>query len=187
MYWKNNDGTDILRPNGFDEYPTDVYNLFLSLIDHDGKVLDLGCGNGLLLRHLITNSKYKLIPYGVDFIEESIKQAKEKILPEFAENFTTANIIDYDLKESSFDFILFDPYHLHPKDIPKMTHKIIKACRKNGKVIFYTYKDVLTVLKIINLLKLKWISWVGDLLPKEIGRKLKRINHKEVSVGVYEK
>ena len=71
MHWKNNDGGTILKPNVFGEYPTEVYNLFLSIIDHDGKVLDLVCGNGLLLRHLVTNSKYKLIPYRVDFIEES--------------------------------------------------------------------------------------------------------------------
>jgi len=72
MYWEGNDGTDILRPNGFREYPDEIYDLFLSLVNHDGRVLDLGCGNGLMLRHLITRSRYRLIPYGVDFIEESI-------------------------------------------------------------------------------------------------------------------
>ena len=44
MYWKDNDGSDILRPNGFDGYPEEIYNLFLSLVDHDGRVMDLGCG-----------------------------------------------------------------------------------------------------------------------------------------------
>ena len=39
-----------------------------------------------MLRHLVRRSKYSLVPYGVDFIEESIKQAKETILPEYAEN-----------------------------------------------------------------------------------------------------
>ena len=84
MYWKNNDGTDVLRPNGFNEYLKEIYDLFLSLIDHGGKVLDLGCRNGLLLKHLVENSKYDLIPYGVDFIEESIRQVKEIILPQYA-------------------------------------------------------------------------------------------------------
>lgn len=81
MYWKDNDGSDIFRPNGFDSYPEEVYDLFLSLVDHDGDVIDLGCGNGLMLSHLLKKSKHKLVPHGVDFMEESIKQAKERILP----------------------------------------------------------------------------------------------------------
>ncbi|MGC9095221.1 MAG: class I SAM-dependent methyltransferase [Candidatus Bathyarchaeia archaeon] len=186
MYWKDNDGSDIFRPNGFDEYPKEIYDLFLSLIDHDGRVIDLGCGNGLMLRHLLTKSKHKLIPYGVDFIEESIKQAKEVILPMYAENFKVGNIVDIELGTGYFDFIFFDPYDVHPNDVQGMIDKLLKACKHGGKIIFYTYKDVLKALRLIKLFKLKWVKWVGDLLPQEIARKLKRIDHDEVSVGVYE-
>ncbi len=73
MYWKGNNGSDILRPNGFDAYPDEIYDFFLGLVDREGRVIDLGCGNGLMLRHLVTKSKYKLVPYVVDFIEASIK------------------------------------------------------------------------------------------------------------------
>jgi len=52
-YWKANDGSDIFRPNGFGCYLEEIYKVFLSLIDNDGKV--------------------------IDFIEGSIKQAKEPI------------------------------------------------------------------------------------------------------------
>jgi 2-polyprenyl-3-methyl-5-hydroxy-6-metoxy-1,4-benzoquinol methylase len=184
MYWKNNNGSDIFRPNGFKEYPEDIYNLFLTLIDHDGKVIDLGCGNGLMLRHLLTKSRYKLVPYGVDFIEESIKQARETILPMYAENFMVRNIIDLDLGRHSYDFIFFDPYNVHSKDMQNMINKLLKACRPGGKIIFYTYRDVLKILKLLGFFKLKWIEWVGDLLPTEIAKRLKRIEHSEVSVGV---
>jgi 2-polyprenyl-3-methyl-5-hydroxy-6-metoxy-1,4-benzoquinol methylase len=186
MYWKENDGSDIFRPNGFSEYPKEVYDVFLSLIDHDGRVIDLGCGNGLMLRHIMTRSKHKLIPYGVDFIEESIKQAKEVILPAYAENFKVVNIVDIDLGVSTFDFIFFDPYHVHSDDMSSMIDKLLKACKPGGRIVFYTYKDVLKVLKLLNFLKLKLVKRVGDLLPREIAKKLKRIDHKEVSVGVYE-
>jgi SAM-dependent methyltransferase len=178
IYWKDNDGKDILRPNGFSDYPAEIYDLFLSLIDHSGRVIDLGCGNGLMLRHLVTKSKYKLIPYGVDFIEESIKQAKEVVMPEYAENFKVGNIVDVDLSANFFDYIFFDPYDVHPDDMHPMINKILKACRPRGKIIFYTYSDVLVALKV---------NWVGDLLPEEIAKKLKRVDHHEVSVGVYEK
>ena len=96
-------------------------------------------------------------------------------------------MIDYDFEKEAFDFIFLDPYPLHPRDRPKVIYRIIDACKKNGKVVFYTYRDVLTVLKIINVFKSRWIKWVGDLLPKEITEKLKKIDHAEVSVGVYEK
>lgn len=187
MYWKSNDGKDILRPNGFNVYPEEIYNLFLSLIDRDGRVIDLGCGNGLMLRHLVMNSKHRLVPYGVDFIEESIRQAKELILPEYAENFKTGNIVDLDLSPDFFEFIFFDPYNVHPDDMEHMINKILKACKPGGKIIFYTYSDVLKALKFINIFRLKLVRWVGDLLPKEIAEKLKRIDHNEVSIGVYEK
>ena len=187
MYWEGNDGTDILRPNGFREYPAEIYDLFLSLVDHDGKVLDLGCGNGLMLRHLITRSPYKLVPYGVDFLEESIRQAKELVLPEFADNFWVANVAEVELEPGSFDFIFFDPYHVHPDDRADVVVRVIRACRPGGKVIFYTYRDVLRVLRLLALLRLKWISWVGDLLPPDVAEKLERIDHKEVSVGIYKR
>jgi hypothetical protein len=31
------------------------------------------------------------------------------------------------------------------------------------------------------------VNWVGDLLPEEMAKKLKRIDHHEVSIGVYER
>lgn len=186
MYWKGNDGSDIFRPNGFLEYLDEIYDLFLSLIDHDGRVIDLGCGNGLMLRHLLTRSKHNLIPYGVDFIQESIKQAREVILPVYAENFKVGNVVDIDLGAASFDFIFFDPYDVHPDDMQGIIDKVLKACTPSGKIVFYTYKDVLKVLKLLKIFKLKWVRWVGDLLPREIAKKLKRVDHDEVSVGVYE-
>lgn len=54
MYWKSNNGADVLRPNGFNVYPDEIYGLFLSPIDSDRRVIGLGCGNGLMLRYLVT-------------------------------------------------------------------------------------------------------------------------------------
>ncbi len=186
-YWKDNDGSDILRPNGFKEYPCEIYNQLMKPIDSDGAVLDLGCGNGLFLRHIMKYSGYKITPYGIDFIEESIKQAKEILHPQYKENFKVGNIADIELEKEKYDYIYFDPYSIHPNDIEQVTQKIIDACKPNGKIIFYTYKDVLTILKIIGILKLKPIKWVGDLLPKHIKNKLERIDHPQISIAIYKK
>jgi len=52
-----------------------------------------------------------------------------------------------------------------------MIDKLFKACKPSGKIIFYIYRDVLKLFKL---------KWVGDLLPQEIAKKLKRIDHDEV-------
>jgi len=41
-----------------------------------------------MLRHLVTRSRYRLVPYGVNFLEESIRQAKETVLPEYGRTLT---------------------------------------------------------------------------------------------------
>jgi len=187
MYWKDNDGTDILKPNGFTEYPEEIYNLFLEQIDGDGEIIDLGCGNGLLLKHIICRSKYNLTPYGIDFIPESIDQARMLIHPDYPENFKVANIIHYELGIEKYRYIIFDVYTVHPKDLPQTVERVIKACKKNGKIIFYIYRDVLRIMRIVGLLRMRWICWVGDLLPKHIRKRLQRIDHKEISIGVYRK
>jgi 2-polyprenyl-3-methyl-5-hydroxy-6-metoxy-1,4-benzoquinol methylase len=57
-----------------------------------GNILDLGCGNGALLKRIWeTNSS--LVPYGIDAKAESIRHAKE-LLPQFAGNFVHGNFFD---------------------------------------------------------------------------------------------
>ena len=174
MYWANNDGRDIYLPNGFREYPHEIYNLFCKQIDRDGKVLDLGCGNGLMLKHLITHTKHKLIPYGVDFLKESIKQAREIIPPEYAENFVVNNILEYDYSAAPYGFIFFDPYDIHPTNIPKVLKDILEALSPEGKLICYTYRDVLDA---------HGYDWVGDF-PHLDGLNLQRIDYSDVSLGI---
>lgn len=46
-------------------------------IDRDGRILDIGCANGFLLRCFQEWSGKKLEPYGIDVNENMIKQARE--------------------------------------------------------------------------------------------------------------
>ena len=199
MYWENKDYRNIYIPSGFKEYPGEIYDLFTSLIHRSGRVIDLGCGNGLLLRHLVENSGYELEPLGVDFIEESIQQARKQILPAYSNNLTVSNIVDYKLDPKSFDFIFLDPTDIHRDDIDWFLDEVIRACRPGGKIIFYTYRDVMRVLLILSMVslvipllkrRLPWriegvATWVGKLLPTSIRNKLERIDHRHVSIGVY--
>jgi SAM-dependent methyltransferase len=176
QYWKNNDGTDLVRPNGFKEYPIFIYTAFCQQINKNGKVLDLGCGNGLMLKHLMQYSGYKLIPYGVEFLEPSIKQAKEIIHPQYADNFIAGNMIDYSFKEGPFDFIFLSPHHVHPEDREKFFKKVKENCTQGGKIIFYSHSDV---LRQHNL------SWVGEF-PELKKWNLVRKDYPQVSIGIWE-
>lgn len=179
MYWEKNDGTNIYLPNGIvgPDHIGEVYNPFCEQITHGGKVLDLGCGNGLMLRYLMEHTQFKLIPYGVDFIEPSIRQAKEIIHPEYGSNFALCNIMDYGYKDAPFDFIFADPYDIYPEDMPKFLEDVLKACADGGRVIFYTYHDVLERLGC---------SWVREF-PGMSELTLERKDYPAVSIGIYER
>ncbi len=49
-------------------------------VHKDGTFLDIGCGNGFLLRCLQEWSEYSIIPYGIDINSEYIHKAKELFL-----------------------------------------------------------------------------------------------------------
>jgi len=175
-YWEDNNGSNLYRPNGFDSLPEDIYRAFAAEIDKDGEVLDLGCGNGLMLQYLMFSSGYKLIPYGVDFMELSIKQAKEILHPQYAAHFVAENVVNYSFRKS-FDFIFAALHHIYPDDRKEYLEKLKKNCKKDGKIIFYEYTDVL---------RAENYAWVGEF-PEVKNWKLVRKDYPGVSLGIWKK
>lgn len=57
-------------------------------------VVDLGCGNGALLRELCRTSD-AVVPFGVDFTAEKIERARS-LLPAYRDNFVCADIYAVD-------------------------------------------------------------------------------------------
>ena len=64
-------------------------------INQSGTILDIGCGNGFLLRCLQEWQDHSLTPYGIDTNENFITQAK-LVFPNQAQNFTTLSIENLD-------------------------------------------------------------------------------------------
>ena len=175
-YWKDSDGSNLYRPNGFESLPEDVYMAFLVEINKDGKVLDLGCGNGLMLKYLMTMSGYKLIPYGVDFMPPSIKQAKEILHLQHRANFTVGNVIHYSFSSKGpFDFIFVPLHHIDPADRINYLNKIKRAIKKNGKIIFYEYADSLRAERQ------DWIGGYQELKNWQLERK----DYPGVSIAIW--
>ncbi|NVO08673.1 MAG: class I SAM-dependent methyltransferase [Bacteroidales bacterium] len=144
-YWKNK-YNNLLTPNGFTYYPNAEYNYLVRIIDdlnnqYKCNIMDVCCGNGLLLKHLMEHCRSQIIPFGIDFIKPSIKQAVKVVHPNYRNNFFLSNAIEFDFSTNVFDFILLDPYHFTNQDLTRLLQTLIKQV--SNSVIFYTYADVL--------------------------------------------
>lgn len=148
-------GKTIFERNGFDEYPIGEYSMFVQAIDFlpDNylKSIDIGCGNALLLKHVIEKTHKRIIPYGIDFLSKSINEAKSSVLPEFANNFLCINAANY-FFPNSFDLVLFDPSILRKDDCDVFFQRIIES--NSHYCIIYTYSDAIRALNLSNALAL---------------------------------
>jgi SAM-dependent methyltransferase len=174
MYWAEKP-CGPANANGFKAYPRKIYDQFAALIKGPGKVLDLGCGNGLLLKHLVGKAESRLVPFGIDFIEEAIAQAKKTILPKFRKNFKVCNIADFDFAGAPFEYIIFDPYSIRPNDWSPLFKKLRRSLSATGRIIFAAYKDVLEYFGI---------DWVGAF-PFLSRLNLDRVDGQGVSFALY--
>lgn len=80
-------------------------------ITREGSFLDVGCGNGFLLRCLQEWSEFSIIPYGIDINEDFLSQVQD-VFPSSQDNFANINSKDmYLVKEKglplAYDYIFF--------------------------------------------------------------------------------
>ena len=84
--------------NGFstraamDEAHRPIVEIVLESIDGGGIVLDLGCGNGALLKKIV-EARSAVIPFGVDLDESKLQHAR-LLQPAFAENFIAGSMFE---------------------------------------------------------------------------------------------
>jgi SAM-dependent methyltransferase len=153
-YWPS--GSQVLEAsaNGFSAYPTSAYDRFVEVLDARargpcGTVLDLGCGTGLLLRHLQARVSFRVVPYGVDFLPEAVACARHLHCPEHAAHFSVGNVRDYPagagrVQATGFDFVLLDPSLLEQGDLAPLVSRIMRLVRNT--LVLYVYPDVLDSL-----------------------------------------
>jgi tRNA1(Val) A37 N6-methylase TrmN6 len=144
------------RQNGYFSCPSDIYAGFLPFIRRSGQILELGCGNGMLLRYLCEHSNHQLIPFGVDIDPRAIKTARTTILPEFAGNFCVGDVRAHE-DERKFDVVLTNPIfanpHFHRQHDGESLllcsdgsmRRYIERCRsllqRDGDLILYSYEE----------------------------------------------
>src|SRR5262249_52773938 len=97
--------------NGYSTPRWDIYDQFLGVVDRPGQILELGCGNGLLLRFLCDLSGHLLQPFGVDIKEPSIHEAKTIVFPEREACFVQGDLRDGVHHNGPFATLIVNPLY----------------------------------------------------------------------------
>lgn len=105
-----------------------------------GNVLDLGCGNGMLLKR-ICESNHNVIPWGVDRSIDRIDHAR-LLNPRFADNFVLADIFDdcevwSEKREFAIVILMLGRLIEVPEEHAEMLLKRIGECAKGFLVYAY--------------------------------------------------
>lgn len=116
-----------------------------ALANNPGEILDLGCGNGALLKKLLDTNP-SIIPYGVDVETSRIEHARE-LLPHFADNFVAGDLFDTESlwpEGRKYALVLLMPGRLlevTPDRAAQMRARLRDQCEC---VLIYAYGDWIT-------------------------------------------
>lgn len=115
------------------------------LANNPGNVLDIGCGNGVLLQKLL-DSNPSNVPFGIDCEADRIAHARAR-LPQFAENFVCGNVYNTASiwpEDRQYTLVLLMPGRLlevAPDWADRLRSLIHRHCRR---VLIYAYGEWLT-------------------------------------------
>jgi hypothetical protein len=115
------------------------------LAENPGLVLDLGCGNGALLKKLL-DANPSITPFGTDRQTDRIAHARE-LLPRFADNFVAGDLFDMESlwpEGRSYALALLMPGRLlevAPDRAARLRARLQNQC---DRVLIYAYGDWLT-------------------------------------------
>lgn len=133
------------------------FNIFRDFIKEGDKILDVGCGNGRLLKIL----KDKKIKYtGVDVSEKLLEIAKKRY-PQ--NNFLVANNLNLPFLDNNFDKV-FSVAVLHTipsEDLRKKAISELKRVLKPGGLLFITVWDLWRKDTFLLLLKYSFLKLIG--------------------------
>jgi hypothetical protein len=117
-----------------------------TLSNREGNILDIGCGNGALLKK-IHEANPRTIPFGIE-IEPSKIQHGQELLPQFASNLVCGNMFEEDSiwsDDRRYALAILMPGRIieaeDAEKVAKLKEQIEKHCEN---LIIYAYGDWLT-------------------------------------------
>jgi ubiquinone/menaquinone biosynthesis C-methylase UbiE len=125
--------------NRFRSKPFPETVLYLSRTWKNGKLLDIGCGNG---RNLISFAEKDFICEGIDFSIEMVKNAKSKFKKlGLKAKFHASNMTKLPFKDNSFDYLICIAsfHHLNKLDQEKALDEFKRILKPGGKMYITTW------------------------------------------------
>lgn len=114
------------------------------LQDIKGRTIDLGCGNGVLVKKICAAVE-SCVPAGVDLSADKIRRAQDA-MPEHAKHFIVGNLIDCLEHSSTHHFaaglLMLGRLAEHQRD--EARRFIINLQERVGRLIIYAYDDFLS-------------------------------------------
>ncbi len=108
------------------------HKIIIDLINPDSTVLDLGCGDGEMLEHLIKTKHIQ--GYGIEIDEKSIYKCVERGISVFHLDLDSG-LSDYN--DKSFDFVILD------QTLQEVRHpdKVLQDALRVGKQVIVTFSN----------------------------------------------
>lgn len=107
-------------------------NKIVSLVDEGEKVLDVGCGDGLVSSLLAEKADV----HGVDMDSKAIELAKEKTDKDIL--FQKADALDLPVEDKSFDVVTLVDVIEHVKDSDELISGCKELLKKEGRILVST-------------------------------------------------
>jgi SAM-dependent methyltransferase len=140
------------------------------VFDRGGTILDVGCGNGFLLRCLQEWSGHPLVPYGVDVSESFIREA-QILFPGEPEHFLTFNALglppgnSFPTLPPRFDYLywgVWDCWTFRRREEMDLLTSIEAMVQSDGKLILgFYHQDRRESFAVIGNLEQLGLSFSG--------------------------
>ncbi len=142
-------------------------------INKNGTILDVGCGNGFLLRCLQEWSNYDLEPYGIDRNIDYIRLAKE-LFSSKSDNFVLLNFLDNDLTDMSkygmpkrYDFVYWAVCNSMKFDNVierELIENFLQLVSDGGRLILGLYESNNNIFKKLESFGFKFDGFLDDVV-----------------------
>lgn len=107
----------------------------------EDKVLDVGCGNGLLLPEIYKKiAKYDGVDFSKAFIKDAKKRAEIKKIPKNKYRYYQDDVIKFCSNHKNYDkvFALDFTEHINDTELKKIFTSVRDSMKKDGKLVIHT-------------------------------------------------